>query len=616
MDSASCHRMAGILRRSAEHDSFCTAIISSRTLLTNSSYCVQTEATRVCVVDTQTLSPVTSFLTGDTASSIEWSRDSVLLLITIASKHRALAFSLSDASFTAKVDESLCALHSAHFSPNGGHIITVTDFHVRMTLWSLSDASVTYIKCPKPLRSERAAVFNRRGNMFASVQRVEHKDEATVYQYRHTNNTWECISAFTLATEDVASLVWSGDDEHIAAVDSPLDYNIFIYTCRGDMVARYSAYEGALGIRTAVWSPSSALLAIASHDECVRIIDRITWNVLAEYQHEPRILTQNVAVYVETSDHDTETNDENHHENINPHKQPLPTTIGNEKENGLSKTSSQHTRTLTSINESFNSADSTNSDTHPSESNGNGIRAKLSALRSIAANKQSKHKQSQSIASLPTHIPSSSKSRPPPPRPARTSASSNVVSGTLDRCVRAMSLGNRRASLLHPPSSSQQMKVTAAPMLFPSTHFAIGALPYDLPTNKTIISPSDDDTTSVLPLSGITECEWSCDERFIYTRNAAQPNAVHVWETSYLRLFAVVVTTQTVRQCQWSPTQSKLAIATATDKIYLWSAEGCSLVTVPIAGFRVRRCTWSRDGASVVLADSKQYCCAYTAVAD
>ena len=61
--------------------------------------------------------------------------------------------------------------------------------------------------------------------------------------------------------------MWSPNGQFIAARDTSLVYAVVVYTPDGQLVTKYSAYEGAVGIRCMDWSPSSQLLSIGSYDQ-------------------------------------------------------------------------------------------------------------------------------------------------------------------------------------------------------------------------------------------------------------------------------------------------------------------------------------------------------------
>ena len=50
-------------------------------------------------------------------------------------------------------------------------------------------------------------------------------------------------------------------------------YKILLYSVDGRCLAKYSAYENALGVKSIAWSPTSQFLAIGSYDE--KVMDTI-----------------------------------------------------------------------------------------------------------------------------------------------------------------------------------------------------------------------------------------------------------------------------------------------------------------------------------------------------
>ena len=100
---------------------------------------------------------------------------------------------------------------------------------------------------------------------FQILERREYVDYCGVY----STENWELVRFFELETEDALHVLWSPDDRFLAAWDCSLDYNVVVYQPTGKQVAKYVAYEHALGIKTLQWSPCSQFLAIGSFDQTV-----------------------------------------------------------------------------------------------------------------------------------------------------------------------------------------------------------------------------------------------------------------------------------------------------------------------------------------------------------
>ena len=85
----------------------------------------------------------------DVVSHLEWSYDSNLILIGIQKRSILFVKSLHDQDWQCKIDEGMAGLSYALWGPSLNHILTISEFKVRMTVWSLQDKSVQYIKNPK-----------------------------------------------------------------------------------------------------------------------------------------------------------------------------------------------------------------------------------------------------------------------------------------------------------------------------------------------------------------------------------------------------------------------------------------------------------------------------------
>ena len=71
--------------------------------------------------------------------------------------------SLVDDDWHCKIDEGLAGLASCKWGPTSSHVLTISEFKIRMTIWSLADKTVQYIKSPK---------FEDRGLAFSSNKKL------------------------------------------------------------------------------------------------------------------------------------------------------------------------------------------------------------------------------------------------------------------------------------------------------------------------------------------------------------------------------------------------------------------------------------------------------------
>ena len=82
-------------------------------------------------------------------SSLQWSPDGIYILIGVEKRAQAFVKSINDPEWQCKIVEGLAGMANCIWAPTSRHIITISDFNVRLTVWSLVDKSVQYIQGPK-----------------------------------------------------------------------------------------------------------------------------------------------------------------------------------------------------------------------------------------------------------------------------------------------------------------------------------------------------------------------------------------------------------------------------------------------------------------------------------
>eukprot|EP00053_Salpingoeca_punica_P023564 m.10687 g.10687 ORF g.10687 m.10687 type:complete len:438 (-) comp5286_c0_seq1:359-1672(-) len=237
---------------------------------------LQTEHMRVC---------------KETIQHVEFAADSVHILCAMFNHSLVQAFSLVDPDWTCQITEGAAGLESVKWAPDSRHIITTTDFQLRATVWSLINRQTYVIKSPKP----QGIAFSNSGSMMATLERRDCKDFVNVY----TTNNWDLVKRFPLDTKDAAGISWAPNDHAICVHDANVEYAVCLHEPDGRLLTNYSAYEGALGVKTVAWSTSGQLLAIGSYDGCVRLLNNITWTKVAELTHTLSVPSKSVVIYKE-----------------------------------------------------------------------------------------------------------------------------------------------------------------------------------------------------------------------------------------------------------------------------------------------------------------------------
>ncbi|XP_045714739.1 WD repeat-containing protein WRAP73 isoform X3 [Phyllostomus hastatus] len=171
---------------------------------------------------------------------------------------------------------------------------------LRMTVWSLCTKSVSYIKYPKacqqgPPLSPAGVSFSQDGRYLALAERRDCKDYVSIF----VCSDWQLLRHFDTGTQDLAGIEWAPNGCVLAVWDTCLEYKVLLYSLDGRLLAAYCAYEWSLGVKAAAWSPSSQFLAVGSYDGKVRVLNHVTWKVLAELGHPAAVGDSRVVVYKE-----------------------------------------------------------------------------------------------------------------------------------------------------------------------------------------------------------------------------------------------------------------------------------------------------------------------------
>jgi WD40 repeat protein len=239
---------------------------------------------RVVLRDAESLEIIRMVQCMDSVDALSWSHDSQYFLCPQYKRRVVQAWSATEEDWTCTIDEGLAGLAYACWAPSGRHILTVTDFQLRLTIWSLTSKQVHCIKFPN-FTGKQSIAFSPDGRFLAVPERKNFKDVLGIY----STEDWNLLKQFSTATSSLKGVQWSPEGRYLAVYDGASEYNIAVYTPDGSKVARYQPYEDALGIKTVSWSPSGKFLAIGSFDEYARVFNNITWRTVAEYKHEPKL---------------------------------------------------------------------------------------------------------------------------------------------------------------------------------------------------------------------------------------------------------------------------------------------------------------------------------------
>eukprot|EP01112_Ceratiomyxa_fruticulosa_P007573 TRINITY_DN1970_c0_g1_i3.p1 TRINITY_DN1970_c0_g1~~TRINITY_DN1970_c0_g1_i3.p1 ORF type:complete len:452 (-),score=74.72 TRINITY_DN1970_c0_g1_i3:49-1404(-) len=261
-------------------------------------YIATTVKYRLVIRDVETLQIVQLYSCLDIIQELEWSPDSQYVLCVMYKRATIQVWCVDQPKWTCKIDEGPAGLSFARWSSDGRNILSTAEFQIRITVWSLVNRSMSYLRSPK-FPGTQGISFSPDQKYVVIAERKDCKDYLSVYSCE----SWETVKTFKVDTSDLVDVSWSPDGSNVVIWDSPLDYKLLVYSPDGRLLSRYQAYENALGIRTVQWSPNSQFVSVGSFDQKLRILNHITWKILAEFSHPQELLKNptfaNVIVYKE-----------------------------------------------------------------------------------------------------------------------------------------------------------------------------------------------------------------------------------------------------------------------------------------------------------------------------
>ena len=241
---------------------------------------------------------------------VEWSSDSDHVLCAMYRKGKVQCFRASDDEWRCLVDEGPAGVAFAKWAPCGTRVLCVTEFRLRVSVWSLVDTSCVYIRAPK-FEDGRGLDFSPDGKFLAFVRRARGADSILVVDARD----WTTAAAFEVATEALADARWSPDSTSIAVHDASHAHALLLYApdgrvlrhCEPDVAdpgaagPRRADEAARAGVRCQRWSSGGSFLAAGGRDRRCRVLNHVSWRAFADLAHADRVVAPaTVAVYEET----------------------------------------------------------------------------------------------------------------------------------------------------------------------------------------------------------------------------------------------------------------------------------------------------------------------------
>jgi len=239
-----------------------------------------TNGTKVIIKNTSQLHTIQTYSFPDLISHMEFSPDSHYLLVVMSKRNQVEARAVYEEEWACKIEDPLLGILYARWAPDSRHILTFSDYQMRLSVYSLIDKTMQHIKHPK--YADKGLCFSSDGKFMALAERKDTKDYIGIY---HTGE-WKLVNYMQTDTFDLHDLVWSPDNSAILCVDTPLEYKFSVYCPAQGLLQKFQPNEYGLGIKTFKFSSNSMFLAVGSYDEKIRLFNCLSWKVITEFEHK------------------------------------------------------------------------------------------------------------------------------------------------------------------------------------------------------------------------------------------------------------------------------------------------------------------------------------------
>lgn len=236
-------------------------------------------ASRVTVRMLPSMETLQVYSCVDKIDEMCFSPDGEYILCGIYSRNTVQVFSVADGDWKCRINEGAASIVKAAWAPDSRNVVTMSDFGIQLSVWSLIENASRIIANPKA-EVVQGFAFSQDGYHLCVLHRVNSVDHIGVYE---VNERWEQVSMFKIASNDASSVFWSSKGDSIIVIDSILNYRVGIYRVDGELVTEYSAYNDALGIQCVVFQYIHSrlqpqIIAAGSSDAQIRLISERTWN--------------------------------------------------------------------------------------------------------------------------------------------------------------------------------------------------------------------------------------------------------------------------------------------------------------------------------------------------
>ncbi|ODO12099.1 hypothetical protein I350_00885 [Cryptococcus amylolentus CBS 6273] len=240
-----------------------------------------------------------------TIDSLQWSRDSMYLLVYSSQVKMAWVYGIAQEGESARIGGmGVEGLLRVEWGRAGRDVLSWQEFDTKMNIYDLSTGNTSVIQ-----NAKTGHTYSHDSRYIAVAEKHYGKEYIGVYDVL---DQYALIRHHPLHTTDVQGIEWSPCGRYIAVWDSPLSYSLHIHSALGPLLAHFTPSSptfsstpneiSGLGIKLVTWAPSGRWIAVGGWDGKVRVLENEGWRCVCVVAWGTRAVERSSTIWREPGD--------------------------------------------------------------------------------------------------------------------------------------------------------------------------------------------------------------------------------------------------------------------------------------------------------------------------
>ncbi|GFT07080.1 WD repeat-containing protein WRAP73 [Nephila pilipes] len=231
------------------------------------------------------------FLNDNPIDYLGWSPDSELIYCCMVKHNLLQVWNLANPTWKCKISENPLTIADVYWAPDSRHLLVISEFYLKMTVWSLVSSTVAVIENPKLIKN--CISFSHCERYLAVAERRRGEDCISIY----TCDTWELLKFFSVETKDLSGIYFSPSDLVLGILEAFMEEpKVVFYSIDGRILGKY-VKPVMFGITFFSWNFDGNLIALGDYFGEVTVLDSFNYKELISYQELESVESENLVIY-------------------------------------------------------------------------------------------------------------------------------------------------------------------------------------------------------------------------------------------------------------------------------------------------------------------------------